>query len=176
MESNSRKPTAKNTRIMKYLITPELSPFGPNKCKAKPQMPLDWRAQISQSTMKTSDMAEVMLRSALPPRKTGRVTSKPLGVETPQPTVPTPGIKPNQLVNKIKMKIVAKNQKVFRTRSAPIISPRKPCNPSTSHSQKFWAPSGTSFMCRVAVWAKMIRPSATIQVTTIELVMGNPNG
>src|SRR4030095_706953 len=31
-------------------------------------------------------------------------------------------------------------------------------------------------MCRVATWAKTMRPSATIQVTTIELVTGRPNG
>ena len=31
----------------------------------------------------------------------------------PQPIVPTPGIKPTQLANKMKMKMVAKNQKVF---------------------------------------------------------------
>ena len=42
---------------------------------------------------------------------------------------------------------------------------------STSHSQKFCAPAGTSCILRVAMPAKTIRPSATIQVTTIELVM-----
>src|SRR5260221_2108368 len=31
-------------------------------------------------------------------------------------------------------------------------------------------------MLRVAIWAKTIRPSATIQVTTMELVIGNPKG
>ena len=31
-------------------------------------------------------------------------------------------------------------------------------------------------MFRVATWAKTIRPKATIQVTTIELVIGKPNG
>ena len=35
---------------------------------------------------------------------------------------------------------------------------------------------GTSVMRRVASCAKTIRPTATIQVTTIELVIGKPNG
>ena len=75
--------------------------------------------------MKIDDMAKVMFRSALPPRNSGRVTSKPCGVATPQPIVPTPGIKPNQLVKRMKMNMVAKNQKVFFTRSAPRMLSRK---------------------------------------------------
>src|SRR5690349_7820953 len=111
---------------MKYLITPELSPLGPKRCSAKPQIPLDFRAQTSHKTIKMTDMAEVIFRSALPPRSKGRVTSNPWAVSTPQPMVPTPGMSPNQLVNKMKMKMVAKNQKVLLTKSAPTISERKP--------------------------------------------------
>src|SRR6266576_5142492 len=43
-----------------------------------------------------------------------------------------------------------------------------------SHSRKFCAHLGTWSMRRVAMRAKMIRPRATIQLTTIELVIGNP--
>src|SRR4051794_27145802 len=53
---------------------------------------------------------------------------------------------------------------------------RKSCRLSTIHSQKFCAPLGTSCMLRVATCAKRMRPSATIHVTTIELVIGKPNG
>ena len=40
----------------------------------------------------------------------------------------------------------------------------------------FCGPSGTCFMVRVAVWAKRMSATATIHVTTIELVIGKPNG
>ena len=103
-------------------------------------MPLDCSAQTSHITMKIMAMAKVMFKSALPPRSQGRVTSKPLAVSFPQPMVPTPGTKPNQLVKQIKMKMVAKNQKDFLTSSTPTISSRKSCRPSTSSSQKFCAP------------------------------------
>jgi len=48
--------------------------------------------------------------------------------------------------------------------------------PSTSHSRKFCAPPGTCFIFLVASCAKMIRPSATTQLTTIELVIGKLKG
>ena len=60
----------------------------------------------------------------------------------------------NQLVKQMKINMVAKNQKVFLIRSAPTISPRKSLRPSTRNSQKFCAPSGTSFIERVAYCAK----------------------
>src|SRR5438876_5760182 len=44
------------------------------------------------------------------------------------------------------------------------------------NSRKFCGPSGTSFMVRVAIWAKRMRPTATIHMRTMELVIGNPNG
>ena len=66
--------------------------------------------------MKSDAMAKVMFKSALPPRSQGCVTSKPPAVCTPFPIVPTPGISPNQFVNRMKMKMVAKNQNVFFTR------------------------------------------------------------
>ena len=71
------------------------------------------------------------------------------------------------------MKIVAKNQKVFLTKSWPMTPSRNSKRLSTSHSRKFWAPVGTSFILRVAICAKTIKPSATTQETIIELVMGN---
>src|SRR5207247_10653638 len=42
--------------------------------------------------------------------------------------------------------------------------------------RRFCGPSGTCFMVRVALWAKTISPTATIHVTTMELVIGKPNG
>ena len=118
-------PTAKNTTIMKYLITPAISAFGPKRCSAKPHMPLVLSAQINQSTIKIAAMANVMFRSAFPPRSNGCSTTNPCGPRWPQPMVPTPGINPNQLVNRMKMKIVRKNQKVFFTNSAPRMLSRK---------------------------------------------------
>ena len=76
----------------------------------------------------------------------------------------------------MKMNTLAKNQNVCFARCEPRSPSRNPYRLSTSHSRKFCAPSGTSFMCRVATWAKMISPIVTIQVTTIELVTGKPNG
>ena len=52
----------------------------------------------------------------------------------------------------------------------------RPYRLSTSHSKRFWAPPGTCDMRRVESWANTIRPTATIQVTTIEFVIGKPNG
>src|SRR4029079_9389964 len=46
----------------------------------------------------------------------------------------------------------------------------------TSHSIRFCAPDGTWFIERVARRTNTINPIATTQVTTIELVMGKPNG
>ena len=74
------------------------------------------------------------------------------------------------------MNTLAKNQKVFFASAAPSNPSRKPYRLSTSHSRKFCAPSGTCFMFRVATCAKTMSPMATIQVTTIELVTGKPNG
>ncbi|SPE52874.1 hypothetical protein SBV1_1600011 [Verrucomicrobia bacterium] len=81
---------------------------------------------------------------------------------------------PAQFEKRIKIKIVAKNQNVRFTRWWPMIPSKKLCRLSTIHSQKFCAPSGISFMFRVATWAKMISPRATAQVTTIELLIGRP--
>ena len=53
---------------------------------------------------------------------------------------------------------------------------RNSYNEATIHSRKFCAPSGTCFMFRVASRANTINTAATIHVTTIELVIGNPNG
>ena len=49
------------------------------------------------------------------------------------------------------MKTVAKNQNVRLTRCAPMIPSRSPSRPPTTHSSRFWAPSGTGFIFRV-VW------------------------
>src|SRR5258708_14852990 len=122
IESNSRKPTAKKTKIIIYLMKPELSPLGPNRWSAKPMMPLERKAQKSHNTMKIADIADVMFKSAFPPRKSGWGTSKPCGVCSPQPIVPIPGISPNQFVKRMKIKIVAKNQNDFFTNSPPIMS------------------------------------------------------
>ena len=51
---------------------------------------------------------------------------------------------------------------------------QKTVETSTNHSRKFCAPPGTRFMFRVATLAKMIKPMATTQLTTIELVMKLP--
>src|SRR5215813_10752471 len=85
-------------------------------------------------------------------------------------------MRPTQLAERMKMKIVARNQNVRLTRCGPMMLSRKLYSPSTSHSKKFCAPPGTPFMSRVASWAKMINPTATIQLTTIELVIGKPKG
>src|SRR6185503_15938127 len=94
----------------------------------------------------------------------------------PHPIVPTPGISPNQFADRMKMKIVAKNQNVRLTRCGPMTPSRKSYSPATSHSRRFWAPLGTRFMSRVAIRAKMIKATATIQVTTMELEIGKPSG
>ena len=80
------------------------------------------------------------------------------------------------MAESMKMKTVAKNQNVRLTSSGPMMPCRKSYRPPTSHSRRFCAPSGTRFMSRVATRAKMIRPTATSQLTAIELVMGKPNG
>ena len=85
-------------------------------------------------------------------------------------------MRPTQLAERMKMKIVAKNQNVRLTRRGPMMLSRKSYRPSTSHSKRFCAPPGTPFMSRVASRAKMINPTATIQLTTIELVIGKPKG
>ena len=76
----------------------------------------------------------------------------------------------------MKMNTLAKNQKVCFARCEPRSPSRNPHRLSTSHSRKFCEPSGTPFMFRVATWAKTMSPIVTIQVTTIELVIGKPNG
>ncbi len=114
-----------------------------------------------------------MFMSALPPRNSGRVTTKPCSPCTPQPIVPTPGIRLNQFVKRMRMKIVAKNQNVLLTRSEPMIPSRKSWRLSTNHSQKFCAPVGTSRILLVARRANKISPKATTQVITIELVIKN---
>ena len=81
---------------------------------------------VHQHAKNTIAIARVMFRSALPPRKNGSVSSKcPLLSRTPHPIVPKPGIRPAQLQNMMKMKMVAKNQKVFLTRSWPMMLSRK---------------------------------------------------
>ncbi len=134
-------------------------------------------AQTIQQAKNTSAMARVIFRSALAPRKNGWSMWKPLGVGCPQPMTPSPGMSPTQLENRMKMKTVAKNQKVFRTNAGPMMLSRNSCRLSTIHSQKFCAPSGTSFIRRVANCAKIMRPTATTHVTTMELVIVNgPSG
>src|SRR5437867_3554701 len=57
-----------------------------------------------------------------------------------------------------------------------MIPSKKLCKLSTIHSQKFCAPLGISLTCRIARRAKTINPTATTQLTAIELVMGKPRG
>ena len=72
-------------------------------------------------------------------------------------------------------KTEAKNQNVRSTRCRPMTPSKKPYKAlDQPFAEKFCAPSGTSFMCRVAILAKTIRPIAVIHVTTIEFVIGNP--
>src|SRR5437773_5250909 len=117
-----------------------------------------------------------MFTSALAPRSNGSSIVKPTAVGCPQPIEPTPGIKPTQFAARMKMKIVAKNQNVRRIRCGPMMPSRKRYRPSMSDSTQSCRPSGTGLMLRVALWLTAMRSSATIQVTTIELVTGNPNG
>src|SRR5262249_6365944 len=51
---------------------------------------------------------------------------------------------------------------------------KKLCKPSTNHSQKFCRKPGIGLGLRIAVCARMIRPAATIQVTSIEFVIPKP--
>ena len=53
-----------------------------------------------------------MLTSALAPRNKGWSILKPCEVWYPQPIEPTPGMSPTQLAERMKMKILAKNQNV----------------------------------------------------------------
>src|ERR1019366_4914000 len=165
------KPTRKNTTIIRYFIAPAVSPLGPKRSRKMPFTPMACTAQTIQQAKKIIDIAKVMFRSALPPRNSGLVTWNPCGVCTPQPMLPTPGSSPNQLVNRIKMNTVPKNQNVFFTRPPPMMPSRNSYNASTSHSQKFCAPEGTGCILRVATRVKTIRPNATTHVTTIELEM-----
>ena len=93
----------------------------------KPPGPFACKAQSVQQAKKIIDMARVMFKSALAPRKSGRVmcSNPPLSFGMPQPIEPTPGISPNQLVKRMKMKMVQKNQNVFLTKSAPTMLSRK---------------------------------------------------
>ena len=103
--------------IISTFITPLVSPLGPNRCMMNPPGPLACNAQIVQRTKNTIAIAKVMLKSAFAPRNSGPLTFSMLSgpVGCPKPTVPTPGIRPNQFENRIRMKIVAKNQNVFFT-------------------------------------------------------------
>jgi len=91
-----------------------------------------------------------MFTSAFAPRNSGCVITKPCEVWLPQPIDPTPGMRPIQFAERIKMKIVAKYQKVLSVKCGPTIQDKKLYNPPTSHSTKFWRPAGTIFMFRVA--------------------------
>ena len=121
--------------------------------------------------MKTDNMASVMFRSAFPPRSHGPVTSKPCGVCTPQPMVPTPGSSPHQLVNRMKMKIVAKNQNVFFTRSAQDAL-KKLVKAFHQPFPEILRPAGNLFHIPRRQPANTMIPSATIHVTSMELVTG----
>ena len=74
------------------------------------------------------------------------------------------------------MKTLAKNQNVRWSRWRPRMLSRKSYSDSRSHSRKFCAPPGTAVICRVATCAKTMSAIATIQVTTMEFVIGKPNG
>src|ERR1043166_8809517 len=63
MERTSRNPTPKKTTIIKYLIKPVLSPFGPKMWRVNPQIPFERKAQANQRIMKMAAMAKVMFRS-----------------------------------------------------------------------------------------------------------------
>ena len=115
-----------------------------------------------------------MFRSALAPRNKGSSILKPCGAWlAPADGADARDEAQPSCVNRMKMKIVAKNQNVRFTRCRPMMPSRKSYRLSTSHSQKFCAPAGTRCILRVATWANTIRPTATIQVTTIELVIGS---
>ena len=101
--------------------------FGPNRCRMKPPMPCAWMAQTIQQAKKMVDIPRVMFKSAFAPRRSGRVISNnpPWGACRPHPMVPTPGMSPNQFVQRMKIKTVAKNQNVFFTKSWPMTLSKK---------------------------------------------------
>src|SRR5258706_6456328 len=121
-------------------------------------------------------MASFSFKRALAPGKTGEPILKPGSVWCPHPSDPIPGIRPNQFEERTKMKIVAKNQNVRSAKCGPMIPTRNLYSASTSHSRKFCAPLGTCFIFRVASWANTIRPTATIQLTNMEFVIGKLKG
>src|SRR5215470_7747794 len=119
MEKISKKPTAKKTTTISSFKKPVVSPLGANKCSRNPIGPTSRIAQISQHAKKTSAIANVIFKSALAPRNQGTDTCSAAKGRTlfafggPYPIDPKPGINPTQFENRMKMKTVAKNQKVF---------------------------------------------------------------
>ena len=105
---------------------PVVSPLGANSSWAMPFTPTSFTAQTIQRAKKTSDIASVRFRSALAPRKSGWSIENPWSVRWPQPIVPTPGKRLIQLAARMKMKTVAKNQKVRLTRCGPMMLSRNP--------------------------------------------------
>ena len=95
----------------------------------------------------------------------------------PQPMVPTPGIEPDPVGGEDEDEDRGEEPErpLHQVRTDDAFE--QPVETlSISHSRKFCAPPGTWVMRRVAICAKTIRPAATIHVTTIEFVIGNPNG
>ena len=140
----SRQPDAKNTTIISTFKNPVVSPFGPNNSFTNPIGPTSCNAQTIQQAKKMSAMANVRFRSAFAPRKSGWSTSKPLGVWCPQPIVPTPGMRPSQFADKMKMKIVARNQNVRLTNCGPMISLQKVVQTFDQPFQEVLSPAGNT--------------------------------
>src|SRR5580704_4508155 len=122
-------------------------------------------------TRKIPDMAIVRFASVVGGRNNGEYVP----LDDVKPILPTPGIKSTKLDITIKIKKVVANGKTQRVTRSSRMSPIKPSKLSTSASMAFCIPDGTSLMFFQVVARTMINMSpATIQVQTIEFVIGNP--
>src|ERR1700722_18716041 len=129
--------------------------------------------QKSHHTLKKSAIPNVILRSALAGRSSGRVTSfrpnrPPPG--SPNPIVPTPGTNPNQFAVRIKTNRVAIREKTLGIICLPTMPSKVTYRVSTSASNRFCTPSGTRVIFCVDRRAQTTTRTVTIIVTNIEFV------
>src|ERR1700730_2835677 len=129
--------------------------------------------QNSHHAIKKRAIPNVMFKSALAGRKSGRVTaSRGSGTPAlrPKPIVPTPGTKPNQFAARIKINSVPSSEKTLGIMCFPTMPSKVTYRVSTTASNRFWIPLGIRVIFAVDRRAQITTRIVTITVTNIELV------
>ena len=133
--------------------------------------------QTIQQAKKTSAIASVRLTSALAPRKNGSLEHEASAVWCPQPIEPTPGISPTQFAARMKMKIVREEPERPLDQMRADDAFEKAVEAFDEPLEKVLRAVGHLLHAAASRAARRrSSPTATIQVTTIELVIGKPNG